>query len=246
MMDPVKNHFDNLSVNYSRLFDEKNLSSENWIFNYRLNVIKNNIPKDIKSLLDCASGTGEITLEAAKTSNLFNIHINDFSKKMLDHTEKKFKQANIKVPVNYSNNNVFNLDYNLKRKFDCILCLGLLAHTGNLELLIKTLCKLTNKEGFIFFQSSLIDNLGMKTVRLFNWLRYKKNNGYQISYYSKSKLEKEFKKNGLKIIKCERYGLGFQFIIDSISRSFGYILEKKLKNYSKRIGMEAVYMLQKT
>ena len=50
-------------------------------------------------------------------------------------------------------------------RFDLILCLGLIAHTGRLDILLPHLKSMVTPRGRIILQTTLTDHLGTRIVR---------------------------------------------------------------------------------
>jgi 2-polyprenyl-3-methyl-5-hydroxy-6-metoxy-1,4-benzoquinol methylase len=242
--EAVATHFNQRAETYSQLFKSDKYSSANWLFQSRLDIIDSCMTSSINSLLDCASGTGEITMAATSASKLDVLHINDLTQAMLDEAGKNLNIMGFTGDLSLSNFDVFQLDIEIKRKFDCVLCLGLLAHTGRLDELLKVIGGLVKPGGLILFQSSLLDNLGIKIIRALSQKRHMKRCGYSISYYFMNELLTAFEGAGLQLVKTVRYGLGLPFG-DRISPKLSYLIEKKLKNVSSEFGSEAVFVLRK-
>ena len=237
----IKTHFDYLSSSYSENFSLEK-SGRNYDFRKRLNIVVQEIQIESGSLLDCACGTGEITLQVLKSSNFSTAVICDISQDMLsianDLIAKEIKTSSI----SYREIDIFKYKPSTDLKFDIILCLGLIAHVGSLDDLLMHLKLMLSKSGKIILQSSLLDHFGVKLTKLLTAKRFTKKNGYHISYFSKKMIEECVLRNNLKINNVRRYNIGIPFG-DRISKNANYWVEKKLADIANICGSDAIFVI---
>lgn len=96
-------------------------------------------------VLDCAAGTGELTLAAARKAR--SVVCTDYSGEMLKVARKKAKKrrfANIK----FERANIFHLDYS-DETFDIVIAGNVLHLLDNPENAVRELCRVTKKDGKI-------------------------------------------------------------------------------------------------
>ena len=237
----VKAHFDYLSSNYSENFlSEK--SGRNYNFRKRLEIVVEEVQIEGGSLLDCACGTGEITLQVLKTSNFLNAVICDISTDMLSIAKKLIsKEINSNI-VSYQEVDIFKYEPPKNLKFDIILCLGLIAHVGSLDDLLRHLKFMLCKNGIIVLQSSILEHWGVKITRLLTSKKFAQTYGYNVTYFSKKMIEESVIRNDLKIKTFKRYNIGIPFG-DRISKNVNHWIEKKLVKYANYCGSDAIFFI---
>ena len=239
----VRKHFENLSCSYSEIFG-KEKSGTNFSFRSRLEIVRSYICGHTGYALDCASGTGEITSILITDNNFSKIHICDLSPTMLKHAKSNIIVLPTTASVDYKLINIFDLKPSAQIKYDVILCLGLIAHTGSLLALLKHLNSLLSESGKIVLQSSLLDHFGIKLSKILTSNFYAKKYGYEISYFSLADIKIAAEEAGLTITDHTRYCFGFPFA-DNASKIGNYLLEKIMYFFSKRYGSEAIFILSK-
>src|SRR5207249_961362 len=68
--------------------------------------------------------------------------------------------------------------------FDLVLCLGLIAHVGRLDILLSHLKSMLAPGGHIILQTTLTDHVGTRIVRALTARRELAKRGYRISWFS--------------------------------------------------------------
>src|SRR6202008_4738452 len=96
-------------------------------------------------------------------------------------------------------------------RFDLILCLGLIAHTGRLDILLPHLKSMLTPNGRIILQSTLTDHLGARIVRVLTARREVVRRGYKISWFSQRDISDACDRAGLRILETRRHTVGVPF-----------------------------------
>jgi len=238
--DPVAAYFDKHPETHKRQFQER-ASGANFNFQQRLVFACELGGASSGRLLDCAAGTGEITCALLKSGRFTHATIVDISAEML-RSAKDLLTSQIKnAEVEFVQADVFNFKPSDGR-FDLILCLGLIAHTGRLDILLSHLKPMLTPGGRIILQTTLIDHFGMRIVRALSSRRELVQRGYRISWFSERDIADACSTAGLQILQKRQHGLGIPFG-DRIWQSANFQLEKRLQEWSSRHGADAIYLL---
>ena len=126
--DPVATYFDKLPETHKRQFEEY-ASGANFNFQQRLALACELAGASSGRLLDCAVGTGEITCELLNSGRFYHATVVDISSEMLKSARELLTSQIKNAEVEFVQSDVFNFKPSDSR-FDLILCLGLIAHTG--------------------------------------------------------------------------------------------------------------------
>ncbi len=166
---------------------------------------------------------------------------------MLDIAKTKMENVNPSTALHYKKIDIFEYKPDSDMKFDVILCLGLVAHTGALEVLLPHLKSLLKTDGKIILQSSLATHWGIRFTRFFTAARFKNKHGYDLSYFTLKDIESHVRLSGLTIDRCQRYNFSFPFG-DKISKMGNYWIEVLTEQFSAKYGSDAIFVIshQKT
>jgi cyclopropane fatty-acyl-phospholipid synthase-like methyltransferase len=126
--------------------------------------------------------------------------------------------------------------------FDLILCLGLIAHTGRLDILLPHLKSMLTAGGRIILQTTLTDHLGTRIVRALTSQNELARRGYRISWFSQRNISEACDRAGLEILEMRRHSLGVPFG-DRLWPWANFQLEKRLQKWASRRGADAIYLL---
>jgi 2-polyprenyl-3-methyl-5-hydroxy-6-metoxy-1,4-benzoquinol methylase len=243
----VENLFTESLVEYAELFRARKRGS-NFAFRRRLALATEMSRASSGNLLDCACGTGEITASVLKSGRFDRAVVVDISQPMLDSARQRIRAetATMKpVEIEFVCADVFEFAaQSASCRFDLILCLGLIAHTGRLTELLAGLKGRLAEEGAVLLQSTLLDHPGTGIVRAFTRERYYRQHGYRISYYRHQDIAEACDRAGLRITAFSRYLAGFPFG-DRIWAWGNYQLEAALSPLARRYGAEAIYLLKR-
>lgn len=237
----VQKHFDLFSFRYKKNFSNTRLG-KNIEFRIRLELIKDILSNASGGMLDCACGTGEITASVLKSGKFKIAAIVDISQKMLASAKNIISKSTCTAEVSYHNIDIFKFVPADNVRFDVILCLGLIAHTGNLHGLLLHLKSFLAPDGKILLQSSLAEHWSIRFTRFIARKRHIRLNGYDISYYKSSEIKKSVKLAGLLISESKRYCFGFPFG-DRLLGKGNYWLEVFAQKFSSRYGSEGIFVI---
>jgi 2-polyprenyl-3-methyl-5-hydroxy-6-metoxy-1,4-benzoquinol methylase len=241
MTRPVKAHFEQLSDTYGENF-AKHRSGTTYNFRERARLVLDLLGACSGNLLDCASGSGEITAAVLQTGQYSRATIIDISGKMLASAKQRVNESGFSGEVTFLEADVFRYRPISEEKYDVILCLGLIAHTGRLEELLRQLKAMLSPDGVILLQTTLYDHFGVKVVRWLTDRRYVQRHGYRISYFRGTDIAASCALAGLAIRQLKRYCFGLPFG-DKIFPLGNYWVEILLGSMAKRMGSEGIYLL---
>lgn len=97
------------------------------------------------AVLECAAGTGELTLAAARKAE--RVVCTDYSGEMLKVARKKAKKRRF-VNIEFERANIFHLDY-ADETFDIVIAGNVLHLLDNPENAVRELCRVTKSGGRI-------------------------------------------------------------------------------------------------
>jgi SAM-dependent methyltransferase len=241
----VRDSFDQQSHQYHNLFSATTNTGAAFLFRCRLDLTAEMLGNSRGAFLDCASGTGEITRAVIEKSQFELVAINDFSAQMVHYCRRTV--GNLVPPdrIKWCVEDAFSLPNHFGvGRFDVVLCLGLIAHTGRLPVLMSCIASLLQPDGIFLLQSSLSDNLGVRIAGLIGRTplrRFK----YQLESFDLDKILVAAEMAGLEMIGIRRYGVCLPFG-DRLLGPLNYWLEKKWALRCRRRGGEALMLFRKT
>ena len=154
----------------------------------------------------------------------------DLLASQIKNTELEFVQSD-----------VFNFKQSDSR-FDLVLCLGLIAHTGRLDILLPHLKSMLTPGGRIILQATLTDHLGTRVVRALTSRSELARRGYRLSWFSQRNISDVCDRAGLRILETRRHSLGVPFG-DRLWPWANFQLETRLEKWASRHGADAIYLL---
>jgi ubiquinone/menaquinone biosynthesis C-methylase UbiE len=238
--DPVAAYFDKLPETHKRQFEER-ASGANFNFQQRLTLACELGGPSSGRLLDCAAGTGEITCALLKSERFNHATVVDVSPAMLQ-TAKELLTSQIKsAELEFVQSDIFAFRPSGSR-FDLILCLGLIAHTGRLDILLSHLKSILTHGGRIILQATLTDHLGTRIVRVLTARSQLARRGYRISWFSQRDISDACERAGLRILQTRRHTIGVPFG-DRLWPWANFQLEARLEKWASRHGADAIYLL---
>ena len=238
--DPVAAYFDKLPEKHKRQFEER-ASGANFNFQERLALACELGVTSSGRLLDCAAGTGEITCALLKSGRFNHATLVDVSLAMLQSAKELLTSQIKKAELEFVQSDVFNFKPSDSR-FDLILCLGLIAHTGRLDILLPHLKSMLTPAGRIILQATLTDHLGARIVRAFTARTELARRGYRISWFSQQDISDACDRAGLRILETRRHTVGVPFG-DRLWPWGNFQMETRLKDWATRHGADAIYLL---
>jgi SAM-dependent methyltransferase len=240
MNDPVATYFDKLPETHKGQFAER-ASGASFYFRKRLQLACELAGALSGRLLDCAVGTGQITCALLKSGRFKHATVVDISAAMLQSAEELLTSQITNAELEFVRSDVFNFKPS-DSGFDLILCLGLIAHTGRLEILLPLLKSMLAPGGRIMLQTTLTDHVGMRIVRALTARRELKLRGYRISWFSQRDIVEACDRAGLRVLETRRHSLGIP-LGDRLWPWANFQLEKRLENWVSQHGADAIYLL---
>jgi len=238
--DPVAAYFDKLPETHKRQFEES-ASGANFNFQQRLTLACELAGGSTGHLLDCASGTGEITCALLKSGKFDHATVVDVSPAMLQSAKDLLTSQIKNAELEFVQSDVFNFKPS-DSHFDLLLCLGLIAHTGRLDILLPRLKSMLPPGGRIILQTTLTDHLGTRMLRALTSRRELSKRGYRISWFSERDITVACRNAGLQILEMRRTSLGIPFG-DRLWPWANFQLERRLQKSASRHGADAIYLL---
>jgi len=196
------------------------------------------------TLLDCATGSGEITESVLASGNFTEADVVDISQPMLELSQARMsgKASGVRTQWFCSDVFAFLASQPAEPRYDLVLCLGLIAHTGRLEQLLRLCGERLAPRGAVLLQTSLLDHAGTRFLRWFSAGRHRRKKGYLIHYYSKADIERATSGAGLRILEMRRFAVGIPYG-DRLCAALNYRLEKSGESWASRHGMDALYLI---
>jgi ubiquinone/menaquinone biosynthesis C-methylase UbiE len=238
--DPVAAYFDSLPETHKLQFRER-ASGANFNFQQRLALACELGGASSGRLLDCAAGTGEITCALLKSGRFNHATVVDVSPSMLQSAKELLSSEIKNAEIEFVQADIFKFKPSNLR-FDLVLCLGLIAHTGRVDVLLPYLKSMLTPGGRIILQTTLTDHFGTRIVRALSSRRELAQRGYRISWFSERHIKDACRHAGLEILQKRQHSLGMPFG-DRIAPSLNFQLEKRLQKWSSRHGADAIYLL---
>jgi ubiquinone/menaquinone biosynthesis C-methylase UbiE len=241
MNDPVAAYFDKHAETHKRQFVGSG-SGATFYFQTRLKLACELAEGSAGRLLDCAAGSGEITYALLKSGRFSHVTIVDISPAMLQSAKELLTSQMTKAELEFVKSDVLTFNPS-DSNFDLILCLGLIAHVGRLDVLLPHLKSMLTPSGRIILQTTLTDHAGTRIVRALTARRELGQRGYRVSWFSQRDIADACHAAGLRIVEMRRHSLGVPFG-DRLWPWANYQLETRLQKWASRHGADAIYLLE--
>jgi len=241
MTNNVRKHFDKHSSNYTTNF-RKTRTGKSIEFEARCNIVGLLVAGKQGRLLDCACGSGEVFQAALDSGNFDDATLIDISQSMLTLAESRISKADSKQSLNFLCSDIFEHKPNGSTDYDVVLCVGLLAHIGNLDKLLEHLSAQISAGGSLILQSSLYNHIGTKITKAVSDRKFELAHGYSLHYFTEKQILTTCLGHGFELESVTRYCLGVPFG-DKLLGAGNYYLEKYLQGVSNVIGSEAIFHL---
>jgi len=226
-------------------FYSKTKSTITYNFHRRLEIASDFATGFGGALLECASGTGEVTESILSSGAFREATVVDLSTNMLEQARERLQRLDGKIRFDFVNQDIFAFrPTNESGSYNLILCLGLIAHTGRLEELLRHLGSMLAPGGGILLQSSLANHVGNRLKTRWTGRRSEQQEGYRISYFRLNDILRGVEAAGLKVRRQQRYRLGIPFA-NRIWPAGVYQAERLLDGVARKLGGEAVFLLQR-
>lgn len=246
MSHPVFQFFQTQVDSYSSHFGGHR-TGNSFCFRRRLTLARELNRQGEGTLLDCATGSGEITTAILRSGRFAAAELVDISSNMLARAREAAASAAPQTRCTFEVSDIF--DYLARaadegRSYGLVLCLGLIAHTGRLDELLALVRKcLTPGKGRLLLQSTLLDHPGTRLVRLLTRCRYQRRHGYAISYFRLSELRNAVQRSGMRVVEERRFGLCVPFG-DHLWRVGNYYAERLAQRWVARHGAEILLAIE--
>jgi ubiquinone/menaquinone biosynthesis C-methylase UbiE len=238
--DPVAAYFDKLPETHKRQFEER-ASGANFNFQQRLMLACELGSGSSGRLLDCAAGTGDITCALLRSGRFNHATVVDVSPAMLQSARELLTSQINNAELEFIQSDIFKFEPS-DSPFDLILCLGLIAHTGRLDILLPYLRSMLKPGGRIILQTTLTDHLGTRIVRALTAGNELARRGYRISWFSQRNISDACDRSGLQILETRRHIVGVPFG-DRLWPWANFQMETRLEGWASRHGADAIYLL---
>jgi ubiquinone/menaquinone biosynthesis C-methylase UbiE len=237
----VRAFFDEHAENYSCFFNTETPTGGAELFRTRMALCVAMLADRSGALIDCASGTGEITRAVALSSNWTQIYINDLSPSMIKRCRDVMSDVPATARVSWNVGSVFDLSKDrIGGTFDVALCLGLIAHCGRLPQLLQIVHELLKSGGVLLLQSSLLDHPGYFVTKFVSRFR----RGYAVEGFYLRDILTQANRAGFEPVAIKRFGLCLPFG-DRILGRLNYWLERKLALRLSNKGGDVLILLRK-
>jgi cyclopropane fatty-acyl-phospholipid synthase-like methyltransferase len=160
---------------------------------------------------------------------------------MLQSAKKLLSSQITNTELEFVRSDVFSFKPS-NSSFDLVLCLGLIAHTGRLDVLLPHLKSMLTPDGRIILQTTLIDHVGARITRALTARRELAQRGYRISWFSRRDIADACDGASLRIVDVRRHSLGIPFG-DRVWPWANFQLETRLQKWASRHGADAIYLL---
>jgi 2-polyprenyl-3-methyl-5-hydroxy-6-metoxy-1,4-benzoquinol methylase len=241
MNDPVAAYFDKHAESHKRQFVGSG-SGASFYFQTRLKLACELAGASTGRLLDCAAGSGEITCALLESGRFPHATIVDISPEMLQNARELLSSQVTNMQLEFVHSDIFNFKPS-GSGFDLILCLGLIAHVGRLDVLLPHLKSMLMPSGRIILQTTLTDHAGTRIVRALTTPRELAQRGYRISWFSERDITDACHAAGLRVLEVRRHSLGIPFG-DRFWPWANFQLETRLQKWARRHGADAIYLLE--
>jgi ubiquinone/menaquinone biosynthesis C-methylase UbiE len=242
MNDPVAAYFDKHAETHKRQFVQSG-SGTSFYFQTRLKLTCELAGASAGRLLDCAAGSGEITWALLKSGRFSHATIVDISPAMLQSAKELLSSQITNAELEFIHSDIFNFKPP-DGGFDLILCLGLIAHVGRLDILLPHLKSMLTPGGRTILQTTFADHPGVRIVRALTARRELAQRGYRISWFSQQDIIDACRRAGLRIVDMRRHSLGVPFG-DRFWPWANFQLETHLQKWASRHGADAIYLLER-
>lgn len=241
----VTRFFEKHSANYADFFKEQTRTGSALMFRTRMQIVAELLRGAEGALLDCATGTGEITQAVNLSGRYSRVCANDISEGMLSVARKQISAPAPGQDLQFINSDVFAIDeVEGVGKFDVILCLGLIAHVGRVNELFALFERLVQPGGRVALQTSIASHPGARLARLVNDRRVATGGLHKIHYFDVPEIVESANGAGFELTAERRFGVGFPFG-DKLLGPFNHMLESSLSSMTAKHGSDAVFIFQR-
>lgn len=241
----VTRFFETHSANYADFFKEQTRTGSALMFRTRMQIVAELLRGCEGALLDCATGTGEITQAVNLSGTYSRVCANDISEGMLSVARRQILAPAPGQDLQFINSDVFAIDeVEGVGKFDVVLCLGLIAHVGRIDELFALFGRLLRPGGRVALQTSIAGHPGARIARLVNDRRVATGGLHRIHYFDVPEIVEAAKGAGFELTAERRFGVGIPFG-DKLLGPLNHLLESRLASMTGKRGSDAVLIFQR-
>jgi cyclopropane fatty-acyl-phospholipid synthase-like methyltransferase len=241
----VTEFFEVHSENYGDFFKEDTRTGASEMFRTRLAIVAELLAGKTGALLDCATGTGEITQAVNISGRYDQLWANDVSEGMLRAARRSIQPTHPDETLRFINRDIFTIEQEPGLPaFDVILCLGLIAHVGRLDDLFAGFARLLVQDGIVAMQTTVADQFWVRLARIINDRRVAAGKLHQIHYFDIPSIEAAAAKAGFRTVAVRRFGVALPFG-DKLLGRLNHWVERRFGRGAARNGGDAVLIFER-
>ena len=244
-LDKVRDEFDALAERYGGHFGDDAKTGASVLFKLRSQIAASLIDPTTGCLLDCACGSGEITENVVRATSFQEVWVNDVSDRMLEKARHRLAPYRDHPKFVWLNSDVFALDRDdMRGRFDVVLCLGLLAHSGRLTELLALFRGLLRAGGSLILQSSLLNHPGSRLIKIVTDRRHAVGGRYKVVFYTLEQILNAAVECGFDVEQVRRFGVCIPFG-DRLLGKGNHFIEQHCARRMRSFGGDAVLRLRR-
>ena len=241
----VTEFFEEHSANYGDFFKEGTRTGASEMFRTRMAIVADLLKDRQGALLDCATGTGEITQAVNASGRYTQLWANDVSAGMLRSAQATILPGTPGQDLRFTNNDIFAIEQvDGLPSFDVVLCLGLIAHVGRIDELFALFGRLLKPGGTVVIQTTVSTQFGVRVARLVNERRMAMGRLHRIHFFSIPEITAVAEAAGFRTVTVRRFGVCFPFG-DKILGKLNFQLERRFARAAVRKGGDAVLVFER-
>ncbi len=243
--DRVTEFFEVHSENYGDFFKDDTRTGAAEMFRTRLAIVAELLAGKAGALLDCATGTGEITQAVNRSGHYDQLWANDVSAGMLRAASQSIQPTHAGEALRFINRDIFTIEEEPGLPtFDVVLCLGLIAHVGRLDDLFASFARLLGPGGTVALQTTVADQICVRLARIVNDRRVAAGKLHQIHYFDIAAIEAAAAKAGFRTVAIRRFGIALPFG-DKLLGRLNHWVERRFARGAARNGGDAVLIFER-
>lgn len=241
----VTEFFEAHSENYADFFREDTCTGASEMFRVRLAIVAGLLAGKAGALLDCATGTGEITQAVNASGRYDQLWANDVSAGMLRAASQSIQPTHGGEVLRFINRDIFTIEEEPGMPtFDVILCLRLIAHVGRLDDLFASFARLLGPGGTVAMQTTVADQLWIRMARMVNNRHIAAGKLHQIHYFDIPSIEAVAAKAAFRTAAVRRFGVALPFG-DKLLGRLNHWVESRFARGATRHGGDAVLIFER-
>lgn len=241
----VTEFFEVHSENYGDFFKPDTRTGASEMFRTRLAIVAELLTGKRGVLLDCATGTGEITQAVNASGSYDQLWANDVSAGMLRAAEVSIRATRAGEQLHFINRDIFTIEEEPDLPpMDVILCLGLIAHVGRLDDLFASFARLLGPGGTVALQTTVANQWAVRLARIVNDRRVAAGKLHKIHYFTIPAIEAAARAAGFRTVAVRRFGVALPFG-DKLLGRFNHWIEHRLARGAKSWGGDAVLIFER-